>query len=292
MTLFTAEGLADALPPAGNLDISTARDALRGAYLRWLRTQQGHPKPPNIPAVGAFNLIGLKSLWSRRAPGRTCLSALEAGAWGTTGNRINDSKGCGGVMRVAPIGLLASRIGDLDAVFTLAAEAAAMTHGHPSGYLSAGAFASILAALAGGNDLLAAVHSTLICLSRWTDHRETSKALTAAIDLAAEGKPSISRIESLGGAWVGEEALAIGVYCALVSSSLQEGVVLAVNHSGDSDSTGSIAGNILGAALGRGAIPAHWLEQLELRDVIEQVAADLVMGFEETDEWWRRYPGC
>ena len=66
----------------------------------------------------------------------------------------------------------------------------------------------------------------------------------------------------------------------------------AVNHDGDSDSTGSIAGNILGAALGLNAIPEKWRMELELRDVIEQVAADLVTRFDETDEWWKKYPGC
>ena len=63
-----------------------------------------------------------------------------------------------------------------------------------------------------------------------------------------------------------------------------------MNHSGDSDSTGSIAGKILGAALGRGAIPTGWLDKLELRSVIEVIAADLVTGFEDGDDWWRRYP--
>ena len=66
----------------------------------------------------------------------------------------------------------------------------------------------------------------------------------------------------------------------------------AVNHDGDSDSTGSIAGNILGAALGLNAIPGKWRKELELRDVIEQVAADLVTRFAETEEWWKKYPGC
>ncbi|WP_408633008.1 ADP-ribosylglycohydrolase family protein [Mycobacterium ostraviense] len=48
-----------------------------------------------------------------------------------------------------------------------------------------------------------------------------------------------------------------------------------VNHDGDSDSTGSIAGNLLGAALGVGAISGEWLEPLELRDVISEIADDL-----------------
>jgi ADP-ribosyl-[dinitrogen reductase] hydrolase len=54
-----------------------------------------------------------------------------------------------------------------------------------------------------------------------------------------------------------------------------EGVLMAVNHSGDSDSTGSLTGNLLGALFGVEAIPRHWLDKLELHDVIERLATDL-----------------
>ena len=64
-----------------------------------------------------------------------------------------------------------------------------------------------------------------------------------------------------------------------------------MNHSGDSDSTGAITGNLLGALLGRSAIPEHWLARLELRAVIEQVSADLFTRYRADEEWWHRYPG-
>jgi ADP-ribosylglycohydrolase len=90
-------------------------------------------------------------------------------------------------------------------------------------------------------------------------------------------------IESQGGGWVGNEALAISLYCALVSGGdFMHGVRLAVNHSGDSDSTGSITGNILGALRGEHSIPLEWLEHLELMDVINQVGNDLFSTFEES----------
>ena len=44
-----------------------------------------------------------------------------------------------------------------------------------------------------------------------------------------------------------------------------------VNHSGDSDSTGAVCGNIMGVLLGRSAIPVHFADKLELRDVIEEM---------------------
>ena len=52
----------------------------------------------------------------------------------------------------------------------------------------------------------------------------------------------------------------------------------AVNHSGDSDSTGAICGNIMGAFLGRKKIPDYYIKYLELLDVIEEIAEDLYTG--------------
>jgi len=70
----------------------------------------------------------------------------------------------------------------------------------------------------------------------------------------------------LGEGWLAEEALAIAVYCALVAEDFAHGVKLAVNHSGDSDSTRAMTGNILDALVGAAGIPQGWLERLELRD--------------------------
>ena len=50
-------------------------------------------------------ILAQRELYARRAPGTTCLSALRSGRMGTMEEPINDSKGCGGVMRVAPVGL-------------------------------------------------------------------------------------------------------------------------------------------------------------------------------------------
>src|SRR5690606_24902080 len=110
-------------------------------------------------------------------------------------------------------------------------------------------------------------------------------------------------IAELGQGWVAEEALSISIYCALVARDFTEGVTLAVNHDGDSDSTGAIVGNLLGAMYGARAIPSNWLEPLELRDAITELAEDL-LAFPEWDigeyspnralneRVWRKYPGC
>ena len=67
-----------------------------------------------------------------------------------------------------------------------------------------------------------------------------------------------------------------------------------MNHGGDSDSTGCLTGQLLGTARGQEVIPARWLADLELRDVIERVADDLIAVRTErfdTAKEWSRYPG-
>ena len=76
-------------------------------------------------------------------------------------------------------------------------------------------------------------------------------------------------------------------------------ILAAVNHSGDSDSTGSIAGNIIGACHGTAAIPDGWLDALDSGDLVAQVAADAATELLEPpwskdsvpQEWSDRYPG-
>lgn len=114
------------------------------AYLRWLKTQgesSGHAGFRQEDGEGW--LINVRGLHCRRALGNTCLSALQGKEAGSVEAPLNDSKGCGGVMRVAPVGLLASA----DDAFDLGCEIAALTHGHPSGYLASGALALLIARL-------------------------------------------------------------------------------------------------------------------------------------------------
>jgi ADP-ribosylglycohydrolase len=71
--------------------------------------------------------------------------------------------------------------------------------------------------------------------------------------------------------WVGEEALAIGVYCAVVASSFAECIELAANHDGDSDSTASIAGQLYGARQGLGPLPREAVERIDVREALMEV---------------------
>ena len=293
MTLFTVEALLRGNTRARLKGLCSFVDVAHRAYLRWLRTQgEGADHPCFDELTGDTEngwLIGVRELHDRRAPGNTCLGALRTGVAGTMSAPLNNSKSCGGVMRVAPVGLFFT---DAREAFEMGCEAAAVTHGHPSGYLSAGCLAAMVSALIGGADLPASICCGLDILQTKPGHEECLIAVRSAMALAEQGNPSPAIVERLGQGWTGEEALAIAVYCALVAGDdFANSVRLAVNHSGDSDSTGAIAGNLLGALLGRSAIPEQWLAGLELRAVIEQISADLFTRYEDDDDWRRRYPG-
>ncbi|MBC8071119.1 MAG: ADP-ribosylglycohydrolase family protein [Deltaproteobacteria bacterium] len=271
MTLFTAEGLIRLAASRGGahpLDVATS---LHRSYLRWLHTQSMRSAHPAYDDALDGWLIRLPELHSHRAPGNTCLSALRLPQAGAVQHPINDSKGCGGVMRVAPVGLFGER------VFDVGCQSCAITHGHPSGYLAGGAFATMVAFVAGGTPLPQAI-------AHVREHYdgvlgdEVRGAIDGAMRAASKAPRSPETVESLGAGWVAEEALAIAIYCALVAHDFADGVTLAVNHSGDSDSTGSMVGNLLGAAWGVEAIPPGWLEPLELRDEITTVADDLALA--------------
>ncbi len=312
MTLFTVEGLIRAWVRGESRGIGSPSTAVRHAYLRWLHTQgtpwrvaagelwdREHPEPNGW-------LIGERWLHSRRAPGNTCLGALE----GRFDPAVNTSKGCGGVMRIAPVGLLpgpgtGGEPTPREGLFRLGVEVAALTHGHPSGQLPAGVLAATLHGIVHqGEPLSRALDEAIDILRGRPEHEETLAALQAALRLAGRGKPTAERVESLGGGWVAEEALAIAVYAALsCPEDLREAMLLAANHSGDSDSTTSITGQLLGAVHGEEALPDDWLAELEGRETITRLADDFVLqmtgrapmtraawGTEFTADWYQRYP--
>jgi ADP-ribosylglycohydrolase len=271
MTLFTAEALLRARRRYAARHFAYAVDELWTAYRRWLATQGEGSGRDDQEIEG---LASEPRLHHRRGPGNTCLSALRGDVPGYVDKPVNGSKGCGGVMRIAPIGLVAAR------PFGLGIASAALTHGHPSGYLSAGAGAEIIARLRGGEALRPAVESALDVVSSWQGHEETTEALLVALDLADRTPvPTPDAIAEIGEGWVGEEALAIAVFCALTGDSFQTAVLAAANHSGDSDSTAAITGNLLGAAGGRAVVPEDWLAALTERDLVERVADELTAAF-------------
>jgi ADP-ribosyl-[dinitrogen reductase] hydrolase len=293
MTLFTAEALLSA-------HVASAQQgqepdfflAAAAAYARWLMTQENSRLISTGNAKSSW-LLQQKKLFSRRAPGTTCLSALQTSR-GKVARAMNDSKGCGGVMRIAPVGMYFaySLTGERNAgrllsnIFATGCDLAAITHGHPSGCLSAGALAVIVSLILVGNSFADAIQAAKEELRKHPSHKETLAAVEKAQSFANSRPRERSALRDLGKGFVAEEALAIGLYCALSAKDFEDGIILAVNHSGDSDSTGTITGNLLGAAAGVEVIPQRWLAQLEMRSTIESIADDLAA----LPEWRLRGP--
>lgn len=304
MTLFTAEGVLGAWVRAFVHAPSAIPSQIATAYQRWLHTQ-GLTHPMHNQCLNGW-LMTHRELFARRAPGNTCLSGLQD-MRSSDDFADNESKGCGGVMRVAPVGMYCATLANasgankdrlLKDAFVLGCQSAAITHGHPTGQLASGAFAAIIMQMLTGMDLEPAIKTTLLKLAEQPGHAETTEAIKAASRLAAERPNDAGALVQLGGGWTAEEALAIALYCALSAADFRAGVVLAVNHGGDSDSTGSMAGQLLGAMFGAKAIPPSWLLPLELRAVIETIADDLARfggwkrtAVDERDSPWDRYAG-
>lgn len=305
MTLFTGEGLLRAEHRSMLKGIGGALNLITfHSYQRWLHTQDVKVNRANIKG-GSYDiekgwLLQEKELFQQRAPGNTCLSALASGHAGTIDAPLNDSKGCGTIMRMAPVGLMF--FGAKELSFKIGCELSVLTHGHPSGYLSGGFFASMIADLAVGTTLKTSISNATAILKKWDKHEETLRAVEMA--LAAfeetnnrENTMIRAQIARLGEAWVAEEALAISLYLSLLfEDDFENGVIASINHSGDSDSTGSIVGNILGLINGVQSIPLKWTQKLRGSQIAIQMALDLhvrVKGdhYNSDDEWWKRYPG-
>jgi ADP-ribosylglycohydrolase len=256
MSVATAIGLLSAFEDEARRGASHVVGSLYGTYGAWLELQVDERE--------------------QRGPGRTCITALASGRIGTVTQPLNDSKGCGGVMRVAPIGLAFPA----EVAFRYGADAAAITHGHPSGYLSAGLLAEIVARLADGEDLHAAADAACNSLGAWEGHRETLEAVHRAATLAAGPTPTHEAVAALGAGWVGEEALGIALFCAMrFGADFRSAVCAAANHDGDSDSTASICGAIVGTAHGVEALPKSWVERVERRALLEDLARRMHEAF-------------
>lgn len=298
MTLFTATGLLFGTTRGMTRGVmGDYSDYIRFSYKEWYRTQTArYPLPEGYHFSW---LVNIPELFSRRAPGNTCMSALASEKYGTIDDPINHSKGCGGVMRVAPVGLYFS--GNqipIEQSDRIAAEAAAITHGHELGWLPAAALAHIVRVLAEAEkpsvfDAVLDAIATLPKVFPEIKHLQGFQALMQrAVDLSQSSKTDRDAIHDLGEGWVGDEALAIAVYCALkYPTDMEKALIAAVNHNGDSDSTGAITGNILGAALGIDAIPEKFIDHLELKDTILELADDLyndcqIDGYDRDDPVW------
>ena len=310
MTLFTANGILNC-DTVGRLrgERLSPIQFIHAAYKDWLYTQGC---AAGAKKEGVTWLVDVPDLNHPRAPGNTCLSALFSDKERSVANPINTSKGCGSIMRIAPVGLVYGLI-DRHLLLNVAMEVGAITHGNPMSHLTCALGADIIARIIYDTDratgkpydsIKNAACDALYDLDEYlksvgdaslnAPKKEFFALMKKALELTENGAPDVDNIGKLGEGWIAEEALAIALYCACKYQSAPiEGIIAAVNHDGDSDSTGAITGNILGAFCGYNAFPREFVDDLELADVIEEIAVDLATGCsapvdgEIKDERWR-----
>ena len=327
MTLFTANGMLMGLTRGYMRGIGGRPEKyVDGAYLDWFYTQTGRKKEILINDFHYTWLRDLPEMAQRRAPGNTCLQACESMFRGE--HVHNNSKGCGGIMRVAPMALLdasyASRDENTYSLVELAeagGEIAECTHKHPLAFLPASLLTILLykvvpmAVEQVQEDIDRIVNETLdildlIYIDKYESEKQYLRELSEkAIRLAHSDISDADAIRELGEGWVAEETWAIALYCAIRHiNSVEDAIISSVNHNGDSDSTGSVCGNIMGAIYGYEHIKERNIfcpegklleDTLELSEIILALANDLSTGCiiseydpidtPEKQQWYERY---
>ena len=309
MTLFTANGIL----------LGETRGATRGVggppsmyvgyfYEEWLETQNTSYRSYWREKRSGYRgnkswLMHVPELFASRAPGMTCLSAIS-GEMGSIEEPVNNSKGCGGIMRIAPLGMR-YHFRDMRELDREGAQIAALTHGHSLGYMPAAMLTHIVSILVHQPDLslqevIQDARTAMIELFAEDSHLdELIGIVDLAVSLAGNDQDDLTNIHRLGEGWVAEETLAIALYCSLrYTHDFSKALTVSVNHNGDSDSTGAVTGNIVGAIVGFDAMDDQWKQDLELYDVLLEMADDLCHGcrmasmFSYDDRaWCRRYGG-
>lgn len=298
MTLFTVEGIINWCSGNESHRLEKLRFYENRAYQDWLTTQEVLFEGLCYDMKNALGtipkgLMNVSELYSRRAPGITCISALEKRKIQdrTNGNfiedKVNNSKGCGSVMRAAPIGFLNGH--DIQEIDKESAEIAAITHCHSLGYMSAAVLAHVIHRIIYNDnqmtlkEIVEDARDTIAKIFKNDEHNyELINIINDAIELSENNDGDLNNIHRLGEGWVAEEALAIALYCSLrYHYDFSQCIIKAVNHKGDSDSTGAIAGNIIGAWVGYNEIDSKWKDNLELEEVIVELADNLYITSEK-----------
>lgn len=244
MTLAVAEALIE----AGDADTETLMDAVSRKFVAWSR----HPDTPG------------------RAPGSTCLRGvgnLERGMnWREAG--IRESKGCGSAMRAAPLGYFYQH--DPVRLFEIAHAVGYATHQHPAADAAATAAAYLVKLALDGEH---PSEFTLALLALCDGISDEFDAAIQRVHDVLDRADTDAAIRRIGEGWVGDEAVALAIYCCLKHpDDYAAAIRLGANIDGDSDSVACITGGIMAARLGMGAIPPAWIARLERKPELDRIA--------------------
>jgi len=242
--------IAEALIKSGEKDIESVMEAVRDEFIKWCHSSENN-----------------------RAPGNACLTGVANMERGVHWSKscVTRSKGCGSAMRAAPIGYIYQN--DPEKLKEVAHASGICTHGHPTGNAACIGSAYLVKLALDGVKPEKMIPALLNFTSGISD--EFDKAVLK-VNECIDWNDEEEALQYLGKGWIGEEAVALALYCFLKYPDDYEKVVLrGANTDGDSDSIACIAGSISGAFLGIKSIPQEWVENIEKTKYLDDLSVRL-----------------
>ncbi|MBR2047262.1 MAG: ADP-ribosylglycohydrolase family protein [Oscillospiraceae bacterium] len=233
-------------------------------------------------------ISGEQSLRYRRCTDNLMLDTLSKGVTGTMEEPKNRFQTPGALTSAVPVGLFfqPDRL-DRSEVVRLGAEVVALTHGSPAAFLSGAALAYIVSRVSwdGDRDLRRITKDTMAMLKTEYGNSyakavqelcaQLQKALELSVQILTPEPEALDQICCNAAPGI----LAGALYAAMLHpKSLDEALIAAVNHSGDSAAVGALTGALVGAMVGADQIPDFYLEGLEPAAVLETLATDMHQG--------------
>lgn len=246
----------------------------------------------------------LPQLRRRQCMDPRTLDSLTRDVLGTPEAPANSAMGPGSLTAAVPIGLFfhpermqAQQIG------LLGASTVALTHGSPMAFLSGAVLAYVIAGIV--QEPQCPMHTQFLQAAEAVSHQfsqyEEAGRLYALVQeaVALADDPTLTRWQTMErlGCDSCDRVLAGAMYAVLAGhEDIDEALIVAVNHSGKSAAVGAVTGAILGAKLGEAALPEFYVECLQGKDVLRELATDLYNACPKgwrtrlfDDEWDRKY---
>ena len=270
LTSFTVDGLIWADDRAVNKGVYAYIPCLFYSYQKWYYTQTSSLADKNYSFILNGEILNWEELFARRGHGMTSMNSLAgsiSNKFGTIKNRVNSNKGCGSVMRSAPIGMYFCK--NENTAFQIGCEAGALTHGHIDAILSSGYFAYIISGIIQGGNIKEVAMEGLAQFKKIEGHETCYNKIKQAILLSGDDTSVNDALREIGKGLIAEEVVALAIYLAIKFGNDFEGAIFtASKYDGNKDSIASICGNIMGAYLGDYEIPYKWIQKLELSELM------------------------
>ncbi|MBW2341050.1 MAG: ADP-ribosylglycohydrolase family protein [Deltaproteobacteria bacterium] len=247
-------GLAESIIEKGCLDQQDLGNTFRSNFLSesWRGYASG---PPTI-----FSMVEQLGITYAEAA-RTLFGGV-----GSFGN--------GAAMRIVPVGLFFHDSPDL---YEMAHMSAAVTHAHPVGIDGAAVQAKAIALAVKLDPREAFPREVFIdTLIGFADTPEMKEKMVLVQELIKANTTPSFAAEQLGQTVAVHESMPFALFSFLRHpKSFEDCLFCAILHGGDRDTLGAMACAISGAYVGIKAIPESWIEKLENRSYIEDLAVRL-----------------